>query len=479
MSEDVTRTQMGVGIERLRTTEYTLDVLDGPDKGKSLRTRGRLVRIGTSPENELEVDDGTTSRFHARIEADIFGHRLVDNESKNGTFLGDVRVRDAYLNPGAVIRIGGNTLRYQPGSETVEIELSRSTKFGKLIGQSTAMREIFAILARVATTDMTVLVEGESGTGKELVADAVHQHSKRKDGPLVVFDCSAVAPNLIESELFGHVKGAFTGAVVARAGAFERAQGGTLFLDEMGELPLDLQPKLLRALEQREFKPVGADKAVKLNTRIVAATNRNLQKEVEAGNFREDLYYRLAVIRVVLPPLRRRPDDIPLLVQHFLKEMQTPDGQPVQVSYETIVKLQKHRWQGNVRELRNFVERAAMLATGNRLETKYLVPPTFGDTQSPDSASATPDDAEPPHGAAAPAAALSGPAVAEFDDSLPFKDAKARLVDNFERTYWARLLERTRGNISAAARIAGVHRKSAEYTLKKLNLRGTSEADEE
>ncbi|MCK6571284.1 sigma 54-interacting transcriptional regulator [Myxococcota bacterium] len=470
---EVTRTQMGVGIERLRTHEYTLEVVDGPDKGKSLRTRGRVIRLGTSPENEFEVDDGTTSRFHARIEADLFGHRLTDNDSKNGTFLGDVRIRDVYLNPGALIRIGGNTFRYQPGSEAVEIELSRATRFGRIIGQSAAMREIFAILERVGPTDMTILVEGESGTGKELVAEAVHQHSKRKDGPLVVFDCSAVAPNLIESELFGHVKGAFTGAVVARAGAFERAQGGTLFLDEMGELPLDLQPKLLRALEQREFKPVGADRAVKLNTRIVAATNRNLQKEVEAGNFREDLYYRLAVIRVVLPPLRRRVDDIPLLVGHFLKELQTPDGQPVQVSYETIVKLQKHKWPGNVRELRNFVERAAMLATGNRLETKYLVPPSFGDTRSGAEASAADEPA------VAPAAALEGKAVAEFDDSLPFKDAKARLIDTFERTYWARLLDRTRGNISAAARIAGVHRKSAEYTLKKLNLRGAADGDDD
>ena len=477
MSEsDVTRTQMGIGIDRLRSHEYALEVIEGPDKGKVLRTRGRMVRIGTSPENELEVDDGTTSRFHARIEVDLFGHRLTDNESKNGTFVGDMRVREVYLVPGAVIRIGGNIIRYQPGSEAVEIELSRSTRFGRIIGQSTAMREIFAILERVAQTDMTILVEGESGTGKELVAEAVQQHSKRKDGPLVVFDCSAVAPNLIESELFGHVKGAFTGAVATRAGAFERAQGGTLFLDELGELPLDLQPKLLRVLEQREFKPVGGDRTLKLNTRIVAATNRNLQKEVEAGNFREDLYYRLAVIRVVLPPLRRRIDDIPLLVQHFLKEMQTPDGQPVQVSYETIVKLQKHRWPGNVRELRNFVERAAMLATGNRLETKYLVPPTFGDTRGGGNADDVSVDPEaPPPVPAALADGPPGPAVAEFDDSLPFKDAKARLIDTFERAYWARLLERTRGNISAASRVAGVHRKSAEYTLKKLNLRGHSD----
>ncbi len=346
---DITRTQMHDAVERLRTHEYTLEVVDGPDKGKTLRTRGRSVRLGTSPENDFELNDGTTSRYHARIDADLWGHRVIDLESKNGTFIGDLRICDAYLPPGGLLRIGGNTLRYSPGSEPVEIELSRSNRYGRMIGQSPSMREIFALLERVSPTDMTVLVEGESGTGKELVADAVHTHSKRSTGPFVVFDCSAVASNLIESELFGHVKGAFTGATGSRAGAFERAQNGTLFLDELGELPLDLQPKLLRALEQREVRPVGGDRTVKVNARIVAATNRNLQKEVEAGNFREDLYYRLAIIRVYLPPLRRRVEDVPLLVRAFLEDLRTPEGEPVQVSYETIIKLQKHRWSGNVR----------------------------------------------------------------------------------------------------------------------------------
>jgi len=469
---DITRTQMHDAVERLRTHEYTLEVVDGPDKGKTLRTRGRSVRLGTSPENDFELNDGTTSRYHARIDADLWGHRVIDLESKNGTFIGDLRICDAYLPPGGLLRIGGNTLRYSPGSEPVEIELSRSNRYGRMIGQSPSMREIFALLERVSPTDMTVLVEGESGTGKELVADAVHTHSKRSTGPFVVFDCSAVASNLIESELFGHVKGAFTGATGSRAGAFERAQNGTLFLDELGELPLDLQPKLLRALEQREVRPVGGDRTVKVNARIVAATNRNLQKEVEAGNFREDLYYRLAIIRVYLPPLRRRVEDVPLLVRAFLEDLRTPEGEPVQVSYETIIKLQKHRWSGNVRELRNFVERAAMLASGNRLETRYLMPASAGHEQDA--------PLEAPNANVAPVdGALAGPAVAAFDDSLPFKDAKARLIDDFERTYWVRLLERTRGNISAAARVAGIHRKSAEYLLMKLYLRGQSVIEDE
>ncbi|MCB9525527.1 MAG: sigma 54-interacting transcriptional regulator [Myxococcales bacterium] len=450
---DVTRTVMAP-VDRLTAHDYSLEIVDGPDAGQVFRTKARAVRIGTHPECELALDDRTASRYHARIEMDVWGHRLVDDGSKNGTFVNGMRVEACWLTAGARITIGGTELRYQPGKEQVEIALARDHRFAKLIGQSTAMREIFAILQRVAPTDMTVLVEGESGTGKELVADALHAHSRREGGPLVVFDCSAVAPNLIESELFGHVKGAFTGATGSRAGAFERASGGTLFLDEIGELPADLQPKLLRALEQREVRPVGGDRPIKIDVRIVAATNRNLEKEVQAGNFRQDLYYRLAVLKIVLPPLRRRRDDIPLLVNHFLQDL-TPDGQtPVQVGYDTIVKLQRHRWPGNVRELRNFVERAAMLATDNRLETRYLVPPTFGDTRTE----------------AGPAAGPEADPMEGLDFDLPFKDAKARLVEAFERTYWERLLDKTNNNISAAARVAGIHRKSAEYLLKKLDL---------
>ena len=459
MSNDVTRTVMQGDHERLQTRRYTLEVTEGPDKGRTLETHARVVRIGTHPDCDFEVDDSTTSRFHARIEVDPWGHRLIDDDSKNGCFVGAMRVRDIYLTPGLIVKVGDNAMRYQPGDEAVEIVLSKSNSLGRMLATSPAMREIFAIVERVAPSDMTVLVEGESGTGKELIADAVHQLSKRKSGPLAVFDCSAVASNLIESELFGHVKGAFTGATAARAGAFERAGGGTLFLDEIGELPLELQPKLLRALEMREVRPVGGNHPIKINCRIVAATNRNLAREVEAGNFREDLYYRLAVIRLVLPPLRRRPEDIPLLVRHFLDQLDTPEGEPVQVGYDTIIKLQRHRWPGNVRELRNFVERAAMLATDNRLETRYLVPPSFGDTQS------RPIEDIP---AMVDTTAV---ALAEIDDNLPFKDAKARLIESFERAYWHRLLDKTHGNISAAARIAGIHRKSAEYLLKKLDIR--------
>ena len=444
----VTRTVLLDGIPvALHMRSYGLEVVKGPDLGRSGRFDRRVVVVGTSPESDLVLDDPTVSRAHCRIEADEAGYRVTDLRSKNGTFLGRSRVREAYLDPDVALRLGETTLRWTPGDEEVEVRFSTEGRFGALFGEGLRMREIFATLERVAPTDATVLIEGESGTGKELAARAVHDHSKRAKGPFVVFDCSAVPKDLIESELFGHLRGAFTGATADRPGAFVSAKGGTLFLDELGELALELQPKLLRAIESRQVKPVGASREVDTDVRLVAATNRKLAREVEAGNFREDLYYRLAVIMVRLPPLREQPEEIPLLVRHFIRDLgHHPDH--LKVSYDTMARLQVHRWQGNVRELRNFVERAALLSGGERLSDEFL------DAPAPSSrpAEATPD----------------GLAV---DLSLPFKDAKARLVETFETTYWQRLLESTRGNISEAARRAGIHRKSAEYLVKKLDLR--------
>jgi DNA-binding NtrC family response regulator len=339
--------------------------------------------------------------------------------------------------------------------ESREVRFSGRERFGDLWGQSLGMREIFALLERVAPTDATVLIEGESGTGKELIAEAVHNNSPRKNGPFIVLDCSAIARDLIESELFGHMKGAFTGASGTRKGAFEAARGGTLFLDELGELATDLQPKLLRALEKREIKPVGSNDTIKTDVRIVAATNRNLQHEVREGHFREDLYYRFAVIKVHLPPLRDRSEDIPLLVEHFLEEAHRMAGrtEKIEISYKTMEKLQRHRWPGNVRELKNFVERAVLLTQGDQIETKFLT--------TSDPIAATPSQSP------AGASSMVELAIAE---GLPFKDAKNRLVEEFELEYWTRLLERTDGNVSKAARHAGVHRKSVEYILKKLDL---------
>ncbi len=453
MSE-ITRTIfLDGGDEKLELRKYSLKVVDGPNEGLEGTFEGRSLGIGTSPENDFVLDDPLVSRFHARIEVSERGYCLVDEDSKNGTFVNGLRAQKVFLADKTNILVGATTIEFKTSTEEVEVRFSGRERFGNMLGRSLAMREIFAILERVSPTDATVLIEGESGTGKELVAEAIHMNSSRKSGPFVVVDCSAIARDLIESELFGHVKGAFTGATGVRKGAFAAAHGGTLFLDELGELPLDLQPKLLRALEKREVKPVGSNDTVKTDVRIVAATNRNLHGEVKEGNFREDLYYRFAVIRVQLPPLRDRREDIPLLVEHFLESATEMAGrEEIDISYRTMEKLKRHKWPGNVRELKNFVERAVLLTQGNEIETKFL-----GSTSLQQS-SADPEEGARPM------------AEAAIDEGMPFKDAKNRLIEEFEVAYWSRLIERTSGNVSKAARQAGVHRKSVEYILKKLDL---------
>jgi DNA-binding NtrC family response regulator len=453
MSE-ITRTVfLDDGDQKLALQKYTLTVKSGPNAGVTLEGKGRLVGIGSSPDNELSLDDSAVSRFHAVIEVDAKGYRLSDRDSKNGTFANGLRVGEVYLENNTSFRVGDSDIEFRTTGEEVEVRFSGKDRFGAMLGKSLQMREIFAILERVAKTDATVLIEGESGTGKELVAEAIHNTSQRKDGPFVVVDCSAIARDIIESELFGHVKGAFTGATGTRKGAFEAANGGTLFLDELGELPLDLQPKLLRALEKREVKPVGGNDSIKIDARIVAATNRNLLHEVKESNFREDLYYRFAVIRVDLPPLRERTEDIPLLVEHFLALANEMAGRTdIDISYKTMEKLKRHKWPGNVRELKNFVERAVLLAQGDQIETRFL------------SGHQVPRDEPVASQGSVPMAQMA------LDENLPFKDAKNRMIEEFEQEYWKGLLERTGGNVSKAARVAGVHRKSVEYILKKLDL---------
>ena len=440
-------------LEALRFQRYRLAL---PGGGPARLFDGRLIYLGSAPDSDFPIDHPTVSRTHARLEFDGTGFLLRDLQSKNGTWVDGVRIHEAYVPATARLRLGQAEVSFGLDEQSVEVQLTRGDRFGRLLGKSAQMREIFALLPRIARSEVSVLVEGESGTGKELIAEAVHQHSRRAHKPLVIFDCSAVAPELIESELFGHVKGAFTGAVQNRSGVFEAADGGTLFLDEIGELPLDLQPKLLRALEKGEFKPVGDNTRRTADVRVIAATNRQLEREVEAAAFREDLYYRLAVLKVKLPPLRRRPEDIPLLVEHFLEVSGASD---VQVGYETMRRLQAHPWPGNVRELKNYVERAVVLAEHGRLETRHL---------SSRAIKRDPGVAEVQDGARA---------VLAVDYDLPFKDAKQRLLEVFETRYWTRLLEDTSGNISEAARRGGIHRKSLEYVVKKLDLKGDLRGD--
>jgi transcriptional regulator with GAF, ATPase, and Fis domain len=315
-----------------------------------------------------------------------------------------------------------------------------------MVGRSMQVREIFGLIERIAPTDATVLIEGETGTGKDMVARTLHQLSHRAEGPFIVVDCGAVAGTLIESELFGHEKGAFTGATNTRQGAFELASGGTVFLDELGELALDLQPKLLRVLEQRELRRVGGSRVIKVDLRIVAATRKDLRNEVEKGKFREDLYFRLNVVPIVVPPLRERREDVPLLVENFLAEL--ADGNVPELSPETMAALRAHDWPGNVRELRNVIERA--LALG--MDAGTLVAP-LGQMPLAGQVGSNP-----------PAE------LADFVDGLSFREQKERWTDEFERRYLAWLLGRSDGNISKAARDADMDRKYLHKLLKKHRI---------
>ncbi len=353
-----TRTVLRDGLQiALQMRCYSLAVINGPCKGREATIRSRIARIGTDPSSDLHLEqDDTVSRLHCLIEADGIGYRLRDQESKNGIMVDGYLVKDIYLRPGTVFQIGDNLIRFMPGEEAEEVQFSTSQAFGSLLGQSLMMREVFANLEKVSSSDATVLIEGESGTGKELAARAIHDQSKRQNKPFVVFDLSTIASNLLETELFGHVKGAFTGALFNHPGAMVAANGGSLFLDEVGDLATDLQPRLLRAIESRTVRPVGSTREVGCNCRIIGATNKALRHLVRQGMFREDLYWRLAVVVIRMPPLREKPEDIPLLINHFLRDL-GKDPATLRISYQTMNMMQKYSWPGNVRELRNFVEK--------------------------------------------------------------------------------------------------------------------------
>jgi DNA-binding NtrC family response regulator len=427
----------------LRLSRIRVEVVAGNDLGLTADPIGPEVRIGTAASNHLVLTDPTVSRHHATLASEHGTIRVIDAHSSNGTFLDGVRVRDADARPDSLIQLGSTSIRFRLLDDVVELPLSSRERFGGLLGRSIAMRRVFAVLERIAGTDDAVLLEGETGTGKELAAEAIHEHSSRVGGPFVVFDCSAVAPNLLESELFGHVRGAFTGAVADRAGVFERADGGTLFIDEVGELPIELQPRLLRALERFEVRRVGGNTPVVADVRVIAATNRSLEQEIARGRFREDLYYRLAVVRVALPPLRERTDDIPMLAEHFAKTLPSRGRAQATLSEATLHALTERAWKGNVRELRNAVARALSLGS---------------------TADVAPTSVPPPPPAAA--------AIPPVDISVPLKDARDRMVEAFERAYLLEVINRAGGNLTRAAELAGVHRKFIQRAVRAYGLRG-------
>ncbi len=445
------------------------------------------IRIGSMEDNDVVLNDDTVSRYHCKIVQDDTGYVLVDNHSTNGTFINKVRVREAFLKPASTVAVGQSLLRFNAREEEVQIVPSRADRCGALIGGNAKMREIYSIIEKIAPTATTVVIDGETGTGKEVVAQSIHMLSPRGKNELVVFDCGAVPPNLIESELFGHEKGSFTGAMMTRTGLFEQADGGTLFLDELGELPLDLQPKLLRALEQREVRRVGAAKAQKVDVRIIAATNRNLEDEVRAGRFRQDLFYRLSVVRLHLPSLRDRADDIPLLVQHFLDHgtYNRAQGGAQRVrglSRDAMTALQSYPWPGNVRELVNVIERAVSFCSHQVIELADL--PDYVRSARPPTAK--PAEERRPvqrmQTGPSPLSALS-PTPPQTPDELlgegvTFKDAKERWVATFERDYILQTLRRNTGNISHAARAADIDRKYFRKLMKKYDIEAAGVDDD-
>ncbi|HEX7701486.1 MAG TPA: sigma 54-interacting transcriptional regulator, partial [Kofleriaceae bacterium] len=329
--------------------------------------------------------------------------------------------------------------------------------FGNIIGESSALREVLAKVEQVAPTFSTVLLRGETGTGKELVAHAIHINSPREEKPFVRVNCAALAPGVLESELFGHEKGSFTGAMERRRGRFELADGGTLFLDEVGDLPMEVQIKLLRTLQERELERVGGNETIKVDVRVVSATNRNLEKMIEEGDFREDLYYRLNVFPINLPPLRDRLDDLPVLANHFVAKFARSMGMaPAGLSPDGMAKLRDYNWPGNVRELENIIERAMILSRGAPLAAVHL---DFVRRMAPNQSGVVP--------VVIPASA-SGPAVvpATSEDG---KSLAERLLDS-ERKEIVAAVEKSRGNIASAARQLGINRSTLYYRLRKHGL---------
>ncbi|HUH05437.1 MAG TPA: sigma 54-interacting transcriptional regulator [Kofleriaceae bacterium] len=419
------------GVRRFKMT-----VVSGPQQGCIWESSGDRCAIGSDPTNELVIEDATVSRFHCEITISKDGARVRDLGSCNGTILDGVRIESASPRGGSLIRAGHSVVRFDFVKAHNPIPVSEETRFGHLVGTSVALRTSFAVLERAAASDATVLLHGETGTGKEAAARSLHEASDRRDGPYVIVDCGAIPGNLLESELFGHERGSFTGAQERRVGAFAAAHGGTIFLDEIGELPAELQPKLLRVLESKQIRPVGVNQHQQVDVRVVAATNRDLRAEVNAGRFRSDLFYRLGVVKISLPPLRERPEDIPPLVERILASLAAPDDVKKDLSDPDFMRsLQDFAWTGNVRELRNYLERCIVMRE----------PMPMGESEPP------------------------GDSGMRVDVGLAYTEARRQILDAFERRYIEGILQAHGGNVTRASRAAGIGR---VYFYKLLNRHG-------
>jgi DNA-binding NtrC family response regulator len=422
-----------------------LTAVSGPGAGRALAMSSALATVGRHPTNDLALDDARVSGVHLELRRAGSRVHVRDAGSTNGTWIGPHRVTEIELAAGGELTVGGTLLRLDLDEGATPAATSQQDFFGELVGVSTVMHELFATLDRMAGKNLTVLLQGETGTGKEEAARAIHARSRRADKPFVVIDATSLPETLAESLLFGHEKGAFTGADRRMVGLFEAAAGGTVFLDEIGELPGPIQAKFLRVLERREVTRVGGNEPFPVDVRVIAATHRDLRHEIEAGRFREDLFFRIAQVRVLLAPLRDRPEDIPVLCQKLLTGV--TDEPDILIEASALSHLQEQPWPGNVRELRNVLARAAALASGGVIRREDVAGEGFGFRGTREERSAL---------------NLSG----------EFTPAKDRAIERFESAYLGALMKRCGGNLSLASREAGLARHHLRDLLKKRGLYG-------
>jgi DNA-binding NtrC family response regulator len=444
-SDVPTELQTSVETPFATTPTFELVVLEGPDKGKTFRldaSQPSRVLVGQSPACELRLVDPLVSRRHAAFDISESELHFVDLGSTNRTYAGGLAIVDAYLRGGEVLRMGNTVLRVDRFEDATTVPVSGATRFGRVVGASLEMRRLYPLCERIAASHIPVIIEGETGTGKEVLAESLHEAGPRAAGPFMVFDCTAVPPNLVESELFGHERGAFTGAVTTRKGVFEQAHGGTLFIDEIGDLDIALQPKLLRAIERSEVRRVGGDRWIPVDVRILSATRRDLDKEIQAGRFRDDLFFRLAVARIELPPLRARKGDVTVLTHHFWKELGGREGA---MPFEMLLQYEEYSWPGNVRELYNSVARR--LALGEVESPPRSIPPPALDAQPP----VGKDFIEQ---------------VLAMNLSLP--SARQRVIEELERRYVERIVAMHGGNVSRAAAASGLAHRYFQKLRAKL-----------
>ncbi|MFW5877238.1 MAG: sigma 54-interacting transcriptional regulator [Myxococcota bacterium] len=425
--------KIAADVSRRRVSRWTVRVIEGPDAGREGEIiEGQTLAVGASPDNELQLSDPTVSRYHAEVRITPRGAHVRDLGSSNGVAAGGVLASDLVAPPGTRVRLGRTWLLLDSAGSSAR-RADTPAPLPGLVGESDAMQDVVGLVRQLAPSDIPVLIQGETGTGKEVVARALHELSPRRDKPFVVVDCGSLPANLIASELFGHERGAFTGAEARRAGAFEQAQGGTVFLDEIGDMQPELQPVLLGVLERRRFRRLGGTQDVETNVRVLAATHRDLREDVNGGRFRPDLYFRLAVGRIELPALRERPEDIPPLIDHFAEQIMGERGR-IPFDAAQLASLRRHRWSGNVRELRNIVE--AAIATG-----QVVLEPSLRE------------------------------ATQESGHRKPYREARAEAIAAFERAYLGELIERCDGNASEAARRARMDRPYLLTLLRKHRLR--------